>query len=242
MPDENYKTLREQMVKLQIKKRGVSEERVLKAMREIPRHLFVPEKQRLYAYEDCPLPIGEGQTISQPYMVALMTEALQLEGDEKVLEIGTGSGYQAAVLSKLSKEVYTIEKIKTLALKAEKLFKQLEYNNIKVEVRDGTTGWMDYSPYDAIMVTAGAPQIPEPLIEQLSDNGRIVIPVGGAFSQDLIVGKKVKGSPTHASQPLASPRGEQGESTGRRTGGELVKKVICGCMFVPLIGRYGWEK
>ena len=216
LSEENYKTLREKMVELQIKTRGVNEERILKSMKEIPRHLFVAEEQRIYAYEDFPLPIGAGQTISQPYMVALMTEALQLEGDEKVLEIGTGSGYQAAILSKLCREVYTTEKIESLALKAEKLFKELGYNNIKIKICDGTAGWMEHAPYDGIIVTAGAPKIPNPLIEQLSDNGKIVIPVGGSFSQDLIVAEKIKG--------------------------ELVKKVICGCMFVPLIGKHGWEK
>ncbi len=213
---EDYKTLRENMVEFQIKARGIRDEKVLKVMKEIPRHLFISEEQRLYAYEDCPIPIGEGQTISQPYMVALMTEALKLKGDEKVLEVGTGSGYQSSILSKLCSKVYTIEKLESLALKAEKLFKELGYENIKVKVCDGTQGWVEYSPYNGIIVTAGAPKIPEPLIEQLAENGRIVIPVGGSFSQDLIVGEKIKG--------------------------ELIKKAICGCVFVPLIGKYGWEK
>jgi protein-L-isoaspartate(D-aspartate) O-methyltransferase len=211
----DYITLRENMVEFQIKARGIKDEKVLKVMREIPRHLFVSEEQRTRAYEDYPLPIGEGQTISQPYMVALMTEALQLKGDEKVLEIGAGSGYQAAILSKLCLQVFTIEKVESLALKAEKLFKELGYENIKVKVGDGTEGWEEYSPYNGILVTAGAPKIPEPLIEQLAENGRIVIPVGGSFSQDLIVGEKIKG--------------------------KLIKKVICGCVFVPLIGKYGWR-
>ena len=214
--EQDYKLLRENMVEFQIKSRRIEDERVLKVMKEIPRHLFISESQRLYAYEDFPLPIGEGQTISQPYIVALMTQALQLKGDEKVLEIGTGSGYQAAILSKLSKEVYTTENIESLTLKAEELFIELGCKNIKLKVADGTEGWAEYSPYNGIIVTAGAPQIPEPLIEQLAENGRIVIPVGGSFSQELIVGEKIKG--------------------------ELVKKVICGCVFVPLIGKYGWGK
>lgn len=214
--ERDYKTLRENMVEFQIKSRAIVEKRVLEVMREIPRHLFVQEGQKPYAYEDYPLPIGEGQTISQPHIVALMTEALQLKGDEKVLEVGTGSGYQAAILSKLSKEVYTIEKVKSLALKSERLFEELGYENIKVKVDDGTEGWKENSPYNGIIVTAGAPKIPEPLIEQLAENGRIVIPVGGSFSQDLIVGEKIKG--------------------------KLIKKAICGCVFVPLIGKHGWEK
>jgi protein-L-isoaspartate(D-aspartate) O-methyltransferase len=213
---KDYKTLRENMVELQIKSRGTNNEKVLEAMREIPRHLFVPEQQRAYAYEDFPLPIGEGQTISQPHIVALMTEMLQLKGHEKVLEIGTGSGYQAAVLSKIAKEVYTIEKIESLGLEAERLFKELGYKNIKVKIGDGTEGWSEYAPYDGIIVTAGSPKIPEPLIEQLGENGRIIIPVGNSFSQDLIIGEKIKG--------------------------ELIKRTICGCVFVPLIGKHGWEK
>lgn len=212
----DYKILRENMVDCQIKARGTNDEKILKSMREIPRHLFVPEKQRSYAYEDFPIPIGEGQTISQPHIIALMTEMLQLKGNEKVLEIGTGSGYQAAILSQIAKEVYTVEKIEPLGLKAERLFKELGYENIKVKIGDGTEGWSEYAPYDGIIVTAGSPQIPKPLIEQLSENGRIVIPTGDSFSQDLIVGEKIKG--------------------------KLIKRTICGCVFVPLIGKYGWEK
>jgi len=208
--------LRENMVNSQIKARGISDEKILQSMREIPRHLFVPEQQRSYSYEDFPLPIGEGQTISQPHIVALMTEMLQLKENDKVLEIGTGSGYQTAILSKTAKEVYTMEKIEHLGLKAEKLFEELGYKNIRVKIGDGTEGWSEYAPYDGIIVTAGSPQIPTPLIEQLSENGRIVIPIGDAFSQDLIVAQKIKG--------------------------KLIKKIVCGCVFVPLVGRHGWEK
>lgn len=211
-----YKMLRENMVNSQIKARGINDEKILQSMRKIPRHLFVPEQQRTYSYEDFPLPIGEGQTISQPHIVALMTEMLQLQENNKVLEIGTGSGYQTAILSKIAKEVYTVEKIEHLGLKAEKLFEELGYKNIKVKIGDGTEGWNEYAPYDGIIVTAGSPQIPKPLIEQLSENGRIVIPIGDAFSQDLIVAQKIKG--------------------------KLIKKIVCGCVFVPLIGRHGWEK
>lgn len=144
-----------------------------------------------------------------------MTELLQLKGDARVLEIGTGSGYQTAILSKLAQEVYTIENIESLALKAEKLFKKLGHENVKVKVGDGTQGWTKYSPYNSIIVTAGAPKIPEPLIKQLAENGKIIIPVGNYFSQSLVVGEKIKG--------------------------ELITKTICSCMFVPLIGKYGWD-
>ncbi|MBU0534221.1 MAG: protein-L-isoaspartate(D-aspartate) O-methyltransferase [Candidatus Omnitrophica bacterium] len=213
---EDYKILRENMVEVQLKTRGIKDEKLLEVMGQIPRHLFVSEQQRSCAYEDFPLPIGEGQTISQPYMVALMTELLRLKEHEKVLEIGTGSGYQTAVLSKTAKEVYTVEKIESLALKAEEMFKELGYQNIKVKVGDGSEGWSEYAPYNGIIVTAGSPKIPEPLIKQLSENGRIVIPIGGPFSQDLILGEKIKG--------------------------ELITKTICGCTFVPLIGKHGWDK
>ncbi len=213
---EDYKILRENMVEVQLKTRGIKDEKLLEVMGQIPRHLFVSEQQRSCAYEDFPLPIGEGQTISQPYMVALMTELFRLKEHEKVLEIGTGSGYQTAVLSKIAKEVYTVEKIESLALKAEEMFKELGYQNIKVKVGDGSEGWSEYAPYNSIIVTAGSPKIPEPLIKQLSENGRIVIPIGGPFSQDLILGEKIKG--------------------------ELITKTICGCTFVPLRGKHGWDK
>ncbi len=213
--EEQYKMLRENMLSVQIKARGINGKEVLTALRKIPRHLFIPEQQREYAYEDFPLPIGESQTISQPYMVALMTQALNLKKHEKVLEIGTGSGYQSAVLSRIAKEVYTVEKIESLGLKSEKIFKELGHKNIKVKIGDGTEGWSEHAPYDGIIVTAGSPQMPKPLIEQLSENGRIVIPIGNSFSQDLIVARKTKG--------------------------ELTQRTICGCMFVPLIGKYGWD-
>ncbi|HIE43839.1 MAG TPA: protein-L-isoaspartate(D-aspartate) O-methyltransferase [Candidatus Omnitrophica bacterium] len=212
----DYKRLREEMVESQIRVRGIRDERVLNVMKEVPRHRFVPEAEVSFAYEDRPLPVGERQTISQPYMVALMTEKLELQGDEKVLEIGTGSGYQTAVLSRLCCDVYTVERIASLVLRSKRLFEELGYRNIQVKVGDGTEGWEENALYDGIIVTAGAPKIPRPLIEQLAEGGRIVIPVGNSFSQDLIVGKKVRG--------------------------KLCKRVVCGCVFVPLIGKYGWDR
>ena len=203
------------MVDTQIASRGIRDTKVLQAMKEIPRHLFVPEESRAYAYQDHPLPIGANQTISQPYMVALMTEKLELRGDERVLEIGTGSGYQAAILSKLAKEVYTVETIASLSERCEKLFQELGYMNIYLKTGDGTEGWEEEAPFDSIVVTAGAPDIPTPLIRQLAEDSRIVIPVGNTFSQELIIGRKV--------------------------GDQLKKTSVCGCVFVPLKGKYGWD-
>ena len=174
----------EMMVKNQIERRGIHDERVLQAMREIPRHLFIPENLQNVAYEDRPLPIGEGQTISQPYIVALMTELLQLNGNEKVLEIGTGSGYQAAILSSLTKEVYSIEIIRSLAVRAEKKLLKMKYNNITVKLGDGYEGWSEHAPFDAIIVTAAPDKIPRALINQLKLGGKMVVPVG-AYSQEL---------------------------------------------------------
>lgn len=180
------------MVEKQIKARGVKDKKVLDAMLKVERHKFVPEKIRKYAYEDYPLPIGEGQTISQPYIVAFMTEQLSLKGKEKVLEIGTGSGYQAAILAEICKEVYSIEIIPSLAIQAEKLLKELKYKNIKIKIGDGFLGWEEYSPFDAIIVTCAPKEIPKPLIDQLAEGGRMIIPVGEYF-QDLILVKKTKG-------------------------------------------------
>jgi len=210
-----YELERHLMVEEQLRARGIKGERVLQAMESVPRHLFVSEELQDRAYDDCALPIGEGQTISQPYMVALMTELLELKGDEKVLEIGTGSGYQAAILSLLSSEVYTVERIRSLALKAQELLKRLGYKNINVIVSDGTLGLPEHSPFDAIIVTAGAPEIPQVYVEQLKMNGRLVIPVGNRFSQTLYQIKK--------------------------TPSDITTKVSTPCVFVPLVGRYGWE-
>jgi protein-L-isoaspartate(D-aspartate) O-methyltransferase len=180
----DYKTMRENMVETQIKARGVKDQRVLSAMLKVERHLFVPKEYQTSAYSDQPLPIGEGQTISQPYIVALMTELLELKGGEKVLEIGTGSGYQAGVLAELVSEVYSIEIIETLANSAKNLLLNLGYKNINVKAGDGYLGWPEVAPFDAIIVTAAPDHIPKPLLEQLKEGGRMVIPVG-TYSQEL---------------------------------------------------------
>lgn len=174
------------MVNLQIQARGVKDEKVLRALRKVPRHFFVPDELKPYAYADEPLPIGEGQTISQPYIVAYMTEALDLKGGETVLEVGTGSGYQTAVLAEIVKQVYTIEVISTLSSRAQELLQKLGYANIHFKIGDGTFGWQDNAPYDAIMVTAAAPAVPKKLREQLCSAGRMIIPVGEGF-QELVV-------------------------------------------------------
>lgn len=183
-PKGEFKTMREKMVETQIKARGVKDPRVLSAMLKVERHLFVPKEYQTSAYADQPLPIGEGQTISQPYIVALMTELLELKGEERILEIGTGSGYQAAILAELVKEVYTIEIIEPLASTAKDLLFALGYKNIHVKAGDGYLGWPEVSPFDAIIVTAAPDHIPKPLIDQLKEGGRMVIPVG-AYSQEL---------------------------------------------------------
>jgi len=212
----NYAELRRQMVERQLLKRGITDARVLKAFREIERHKFVPEDECGSAYEDHPLPIGEGQTISQPYMVALMTQCLRLRGVEKVLEIGTGSGYQAAILSGLAKEVYSLERIASLAERAGGLLKGLGYSNVTCGVGDGTLGWKEHAPYDGIIVTAAAPKIPDAYTEQLAAGGRLVIPLGSSFSQVLTVIEKGPGG--------------------------LTASEICGCVFVPLLGKEGWKE
>ncbi|MBU0547969.1 MAG: protein-L-isoaspartate(D-aspartate) O-methyltransferase [Candidatus Omnitrophica bacterium] len=178
------------MINSQIKARGVSDERVLKAMFKVERHLFVPLAHRDLSYEDGPLPIGKGQTISQPYIVALMTELLELKEGEKVLEIGTGSGYQAAILAELAKEVYTIELLKPLAERSQKLLKELGYENIKVKHGDGFLGWSEYAPFDAIIVTCAPEEIPPVLFEQLAEGGRLVIPVGSDYQELRQIKKK----------------------------------------------------
>ncbi len=203
------------MVERQLVQRGISDERVLKAMLKVPRHLFVREEDLYRAYDDMALPIGEGQTISQPYMVAKMTELLELKGDERVLEVGTGSGYQAAVLAELAREVYTIERIPSLAERAEEILRELGYENVKVFVGDGTKGLPEYAPFERIIITAGAPEIPRPLKEQLSDGGIIVAPVGSKYSQQLV--KLVK-------------RDE-----------DFIESYHTLCLFVPLVGEYGWK-
>jgi len=211
----DYRLARERMVKNQLIPRGIADENVLRAMGKIPRHLFVEEALVGEAYNDHPLPIGHKQTISQPYIVALMTEALELAGKEKVLEIGTGSGYQTAILAELSDRVYTIERIEPLLEKCKGLLQSLGYKNIFFKAYDGTLGWEDFAPFDAIMVTAGAPKVPDPLLKQLADGGRMIIPIGNKYSQDLIKVTRVKD--------------------------RFVEKNLGGCRFVDLIGEHGWK-
>jgi len=210
-----YEKARERMVEEQLISRGIHDQRVLSAFRKVPRHRFVEAGLESRAYEDHPLSIGSGQTISQPYMVALMTERLGLKGGEKVLEIGTGSGYQTAILAELSTEIYSLERISYLAEQAEKKLNEIGYVNVKIKMGDGTLGWPEHSPYDRILVTAGSPDIPKPLIGQLNNKGRLVIPVGGSFSQMLRVVEKV----------------DKG----------LKETDVCGCVFVPLVGKFGWQ-
>lgn len=185
-----FSKLREEMVAAQIEARGIKDKRVLEAMRSVPRHKFVPQPYQRFAYRDTPLPIAEGQTISQPYIVALMTELLELTGKERVLEIGTGSGYQAAILAELAARVYTIEIIPALAKGAEELLKTLGYNNILVKCGDGYVGWEEHAPFDAVIVTCAPEEIPQPLIEQLADGGRMVLPVGSIYQELILVEKK----------------------------------------------------
>ena len=185
---------RHKMVKEQIERRGIRDKLVLEAMRKVPRHLFVPDYLKDQAYIDSPLPIGNNQTISQPYIVAFMTEALKLKGDEKVLEIGTGSGYQAAVLAEIAKNVYTIEIIPSLGKRADEILKTLQYKNIHVEIGDGYRGLPDQAPFDAIMVTAAPEHIPQPLVDQLKIGGRMIVPVGDLYQELILITKQPDGS------------------------------------------------
>lgn len=212
----NFEKERLRMVDEQIVSRGIKDERVLLAMRKVPRHEFLPEAIRGMAYQDSALPLGEGQTMSQPYMVAVMSELLGLSGTERVLEIGTGSGYQAAVLAELCEKVYTVERIKILADRARATLDRLGYRSVAIKVYDGTYGWKDMAPFDAIIVTAGSPDIPAPLVEQLKEGGRMVIPVGERYEQTLTkVIKTAEGFVTDRSIP---------------------------CIFVPLIGNHAWKE
>lgn len=203
------------MVQEQLVPRGITDPKVLNAMNTVPRHLFVEDALQYQAYGDHPLPIGEGQTISQPYVVALMTQLLELKGHETVLEIGTGCGYQSAVLARICARVCTIERIKTLHSRARNTFDRLHYFNILCKIDDGTEGWPEHAPYDAIMVTAGGPLIPEPLIDQLADPGTLVMPVGDQASQTLSVLTKKNG--------------------------EIITKAVENVRFVRLIGSHGWK-
>jgi protein-L-isoaspartate(D-aspartate) O-methyltransferase len=214
--NHDYRADRDRMIQDQLISRGIRDPRVLQAMAKVPRHRFVGDDLKSEAYEDHPLPIGYEQTISQPYIVAYMTEALELTNTERVLEIGTGSGYQTAILAELSKEVYSIERVEALLLMAKQALAELGYTNICFKVFDGTLGWKDRGPFDAIVVTAAAPTIPQPLLEQLSDSGRLIIPVGAKVSQELV---KI-----------------------RKKDGNFIREELGGVRFVSLVGAYGWSE
>ena len=203
------------MVEEQLRARDIRDARVLKAFFTIERHRFVPEELRSGSYGDHPLSIGYSQTISQPYIVALMTESLALAGNEKVLEIGTGSGYQTAILAALAKEVFSIERIEPLAAQAQNVIRELGYSNVTIKAHDGTLGWIEHAPFDRIIVAAACPSIPLPLIEQLKDSGRLIMPLGESFSQVLT---------------LATKRNNRLETT-----------QLCACVFVPLIGKFAYS-
>jgi len=211
-----YAGQRRKMVEKQILGRGIKDLSVMEVLSRVPRHLFVNSSLQHRAYGDCPLPIGENQTISQPYIVALMTQVLDLKGGERVLEIGTGSGYQTAILAELASHVFTIERVKPLVKKTKELLEGLKYKNIVFKTFDGTYGWRDQSPFDAILISAATPSIPKSLIEQLADKGRLVAPVGERESQDLIVLNK--------------------------TGNKVMERKIGSCKFVPLIGKFAWSE
>ncbi len=215
---DRYAKQRKKMVDSQIRSRSIRDERVLRAMEKIPRHLFIDEGLIDQAYNDNPLPIGDKQTISQPYIVALMTEALELKARDKVLELGTGSGYEAAILAELADRVFTIERIASLAQKARKLLESLNYYNVVIRVGDGTYGWREESPFDAIAVSAGSPSIPRMLVEQLAIGGRLVIPVGSRYSQSLIKLTRLSENPD-----------------------DVKREDLGGCRFVNLIGEHGWK-
>jgi len=213
----DYSRLRERMVQRQIAGRGVRSEKVLDAMRKVPRERFLPNGQAAWAYDDAPLPIGDGQTISQPYIVAYMTEALLLEGGETVLEIGTGSGYAAAVLAEIAADVYTIERIDGLAIMARIVLDKLGYQNVHVRQGDGTLGWPEHAPFDAIVVTAGGPDVPDPLKRQLKIGGRLVMPIGKTtWFQELV-------------------------RVTRITEADFDTEYLVPVRFVPLIGEEGWD-
>lgn len=211
----DYKILRERMVQTQLVPRGIQDSAVINAFLKVERHKFIPESLKQSAYADFPVPIGEGQTISQPYIVALMTEQLELSRDSKVLEIGTGSGYQTAILAELSSQVYSVERFNSLAKRATNLLHELSYSNIKVKLGDGTLGWPEEAPYSRIIVTAASADIPQPLIDQLSENGKMILPKGETYSQVLTLVTKSKG--------------------------QLKTEPICGCVFVPLIGKFAYK-
>jgi len=211
--NDKYEKVRQRMVRDQIVARGIKDQKVIQAMLNVQRHLFVSANNERMAYEDRPLSIGQGQTISQPYIVALMTETLNLKEDMKVLEIGTGSGYQAAILAEIVNEVYSIEIIESLGQRAEKLLKSLNYENIEMKIGDGYKGWKENAPFDAIIVTCAPANVPEPLKDQLKEGGKMIIPLGGSITQELVLLEKING--------------------------ELVKKVVQAVRFVPMVRNDG---
>jgi protein-L-isoaspartate(D-aspartate) O-methyltransferase len=211
-----YATARNRMVESQLISRGIKDARVLDTMRKLPRHRFVEEALVSQAYNDHPLPIGEKQTISQPYMVALMTEALELQGHERVLEIGTGSGYQTAILAELAEKIYSIERLRALSARAQRILDDLGYFNVVLKVGDGTVGLKEEAPFEAIMVTAGSPDVPQPLVDQLAMGGRLVVPVGDRYTQALMKIVRVKEG--------------------------ISKTDLGGCRFVNLLGTHGWQE
>ncbi len=211
----DYEEQRRRMIRNQLAARDVTDERVLSVMKEIPREKFIPEQWREYAYEDRAVPIGMGQTISQPYMVAIMTQLLELSDKDRVLEIGTGSGYQTAILARLAKEVFTVERIVELSERARKVLEEIGITNVHFKIDDGTLGWPEYSPYEKIIVTAGAPHIPDALISQLAEGGIMIIPVGPMEHQTLMKVTKISG--------------------------KIFKEPVLGCRFVKLIGQEGWN-
>jgi protein-L-isoaspartate(D-aspartate) O-methyltransferase len=240
---------RHRMVEDQLRARDIADERVLAAMAKVPRHLFVPAFQRRFAYEDGPLPIGSGQTISQPYMVARMTELLRLKPTDRVLEIGTGSGYQAAVLAELAAEVWTVERHVELAQRAEELLLQLGYTNVRVIAGDGSVGFPEAAPYDGIIVTAAAPSVPEALRSQLVVDGRMVIPVSAGFSHDLLLIERLPDAPkagvtAGGGDEAVPPAGDARAATEMPPSASAPRfreTSILACVFVPLIGEQGYR-
>jgi protein-L-isoaspartate(D-aspartate) O-methyltransferase len=213
--DKEFMAKRLEMLEKQLRRRGVNDEKVLSAMEAVPRHAFVAPEFRERAYEDAPLPIGDGQTISQPYIVAAMTAALRLKARDRILEIGTGCGYQAAILSRLGKEVFSVERRPKLAAEASKRLGELGYANVHVHCGDGTLGLPEFAPFDAILVAAAAPAVPKPLLAQLAERGRMILPVGDEENQVLQLVEKL--------------------------GNTVLTNTLEGCRFVPLVGYHGWQ-
>ncbi len=213
----DFAELRREMVTGQLLGRGIKDKNILDVFERVPRHRFIDPKFYKDAYGDFPLSIGNGQTISQPYMVALMAQLLDIKKSDRILEIGTGSGYQTAILAELANQVFSVERLKNLTENSSAILEEMGYKNITLKTDDGTMGWKDFAPFDKIVVTAGGENVPEPLLEQLKSPGRLVMPVGPRTSQKLLLVEK----------------------TGK---GDILEKEICACVFVPLIGKYGWEK